>query len=207
MPYLLEGLSRQTVKPYEVVVVLKPSGDGSEEVLERYSAELPIRIVRQAGGFAHDAYAEGIERAAGDLLLFIDDDAVPHPEWVARYIRLFDELPNAGAIGGLAYKAYLANGSLKLTGESLFGNEVTRGVFYRKPLRELADYCRYLSVSGLAGSSGCRGGVFKSVIISGMNMGFRREAIEGLDLRRLYRGSRRAFYFEFNGVLLREAGV
>ncbi len=197
LPYLLDGLSNQVVKPDEVIIVLKQSGDGSEEIIKRYEDRLNIKLLIQTRGYAISAYAMGIGEASGDVVLLIDDDAIPHPEWVQRYRQLFSELPSAGAIGGLSFKAYLINGSPQLTSESLFSNEVTRNIFYRKPLRELIDYCRYLSISGLPSSRECKGGIFKSVLLSGMNMGFRRDAFEGLNLEKLYRGSRRAFLFEF----------
>jgi glycosyltransferase involved in cell wall biosynthesis len=37
LPYSLTSLVNQTRRPDEVVVVLKPSGDGSEEVISRFS--------------------------------------------------------------------------------------------------------------------------------------------------------------------------
>ncbi|MGC8542919.1 MAG: glycosyltransferase family 2 protein [Vulcanisaeta sp.] len=196
LPYLLDGLVRQIAKPDEVIIVLKQSGDGSEKIIRDYEGSLNIRLLLQTHGYAINAYAMGIREAGGDIVLLIDDDAIPHPEWVQRYKQLFSELPDAGAIGGLTYKAYLINGSLQLTNESLFDNEVTKNVFYRKPLKELADYCRYLSISGLPAARGCKGGIFKSVLLSGANMGFRRDAVKGFNLEELYKGSRRAFHFE-----------
>lgn len=92
-------------------------------------------------------------------------------------MKLFADLPDAGAIGGLSYKAYLVNGQLRLTDEALFGNESTKDVFFRRPLRELAEYCRYLTVSGLPGAKRCEGPIARSVLLSGMNMGVRSEAI------------------------------
>ncbi|WP_143701315.1 glycosyltransferase family 2 protein [Vulcanisaeta thermophila] len=195
LPYLLNGLMEQTVKPDEVVIVLKPSGDGSEKVIERYREHLNIRLVIQDRDFAPRAYTLGIREASGDLVLFIDDDAVPRRDWVERYVRLFNELKDAGAIGGLTYKAYLVNGSLMLTRDSLFGNEETKAVFYRKPLSELSDYCRWLSVSGYPGSKKCDGPLIRSVLLNGTNMGFRRDLIMNIDLEKEH-FSKRAFHFE-----------
>ena len=193
LPYLLEGLSRQSIQPHEVIFVLKPSGDGSEEVIDRYRGRLNIKVLTQNEGYAPMAYDMGLREASGDVVLFIDDDAIPHGDWVKRYAKLFADLPDAGAIGGLSYKAYLVNGQLRLTDESLFGNESTKKV--RKPLKELADYCRYLAISGLLGARRC--GDHHNVLLSGINMGVSSEAIRGLELQRAYRESRKGFYFEF----------
>ena len=196
LPYLLDGLINQSVKPDEVVIVLKPSGDGSEDVIKRYMDKLSINVVIQSLGYPMDAYNMGIKSASGDVLLFIDDDAIPHQDWVKRYKELFNELPNAGAIGGFSYKAFIGDNGLVLTNEPLFINEPTRETFYRKPLWDLRDYCRYLAISGLPSAKPCKGSIIKSVLLMGMNMGFKREAIEGLDLARVYKGSRRGFHFE-----------
>ncbi|WP_054842130.1 glycosyltransferase [Vulcanisaeta distributa] len=196
LPYLLNGLVNQSIKPHEVIIVLKPSGDGSEDVIRRYEDKLNIRVIIQERGYAIDAYDMGIKEADGDLLLFIDDDAVPHEDWVRRYIELFSKLTDAGAIGGLSYKAYVVNGEVKLTNELLFSNEITKDVFYRKPLKELHDYCRWLSVSGFPGSKPCIGPIVKSVLLIGMNMGFKSDILRELNLSKAYIGSRRGFHFE-----------
>ncbi|MEL9991229.1 MAG: glycosyltransferase [Thermoproteus sp.] len=197
LPLLFEGLVRQTVQPDEVVVVLKPSGDGSEKIIGEYQNVLPIRLYIQEEGYAIHAYEMAIKKAEGDVLLFIDDDAVPHNEWVERYLRLFEKLKDAGAIGGLTLKGYLVNGRLVTTDDSLFGNEGTRDVFYRRPIPQLSDYCRWISISGYPGSKPCHSPMIKSVLLSGNNMGFRADAIGELSLTELYKRSRKAYAFEF----------
>jgi glycosyltransferase involved in cell wall biosynthesis len=197
LPYVLSSLARQDVKPSEVIIVLKPSNDNSEEIIKEFMRDLNIKIVLQEKGYAPMAYALGINETKGDILLFIDDDAIAHPEWVKRYVNLFNKLENAGAIGGFEYKAYIINGSLNLTKEPLYHEDVTKIMYYRKPLRELSDYCGWFSISGYLGAKACNNNdIIKTIYISGMNMGFRREAIEGLDLAKYYKNSRRAFNFE-----------
>jgi len=65
LSYSLSSLAAQTRPPDEVVVVLKPSGDGSEEVVERFSKALPIRLVVQEEGGPAAAYALAIREARG----------------------------------------------------------------------------------------------------------------------------------------------
>jgi cellulose synthase/poly-beta-1,6-N-acetylglucosamine synthase-like glycosyltransferase len=171
--------------------------DNSEEIIKEFMRDLNIKIVLQERGYAPMAYALGINETKGDILLFIDDDAIAHPEWVKRYVNLFNKLEDAGAIGGFEYKAYIINGSFNLTKEPLYHEDVTKMTYYRKPLRELSDYCGWFSISGYLGAKSCNNNnMIKTIHISGMNMGFRREAIEGLDLAKYYKNSRRAFYFE-----------
>jgi glycosyltransferase involved in cell wall biosynthesis len=196
LPYVLSSLTKQDVKPDEVIIVLKPSGDRSDEVIRGYTKILNIKILLQENGYVSTAYAMGIDEANGDILLFIDDDAIAHPEWVRRYISLFNEFEDAGAIGGFEYKAYLVNGSLNLTQDPLYREEATKMIFYRKPLKELADYCGWFSISGYPGAKICRGDILRTIHMFGMNMGIRREVFEGFDIKRCYANSRRAFLFE-----------
>ena len=195
LPYLLNGLVNQSVKPDEVIIVLKPSGDGSEDIIRRFMDKLNIRVIIQERGSFTDALDIGIKESNGDILLFIDDDAIPHKDWVKRYIELFNKLTDAGAIGGLIYKAYFIN-NIKLTDEPLFSNEPTREVFYRKPLKELQDYCRWLSISGFPGAKVCTQPIIKSVLLIGANMGLKSEAVRDLDLKKAYMGSRRGLHNE-----------
>ncbi len=45
LPHSLASIANQTRKPEDVVIVLKPSGDGSEEVMRSFSSQLPIELV------------------------------------------------------------------------------------------------------------------------------------------------------------------
>ncbi|MGB9734079.1 MAG: glycosyltransferase family 2 protein, partial [Conexivisphaera sp.] len=96
LPYMLEGLLSQSRPPDEVIIVLKPSGDGSEEVLRRYEGRLPLRVLMQRSGGFVQAVQMAIDAATGDLILFIDDDAVPEERWIEKYERFFEEVPDAG---------------------------------------------------------------------------------------------------------------
>ncbi len=50
LPHFLASIVNQTRKPEDVVIVLKPSGDGSEEVIRSFSTQLPIKLVVQVRG-------------------------------------------------------------------------------------------------------------------------------------------------------------
>lgn len=87
--YALESLVNQTRRPDEVIVVLKPSGDGTEQVLQQYEDKLPLRIVVQERGNFTDAVEMGYKAATSDLVLFLDDDAIAHGKWLKRYVDFF----------------------------------------------------------------------------------------------------------------------
>jgi len=61
-----------------------------------------------------------IDNARGDVILFLDDDAVAEKRWVEKYENLFDSLPNVGGICGTTYKAYIESGKVVKTYEPFY---------------------------------------------------------------------------------------
>jgi glycosyltransferase involved in cell wall biosynthesis len=86
-----------------LVVVNGPSTDNTVQVLDEIE-ESGIRLKR-AECTARNLSASrniGINKTSGDVVLFIDDDAVAHPSWVARLIAKYDD-PLVGAAGGFTF--------------------------------------------------------------------------------------------------------
>jgi glycosyltransferase involved in cell wall biosynthesis len=197
LPYSLSSIASQTRKPDEVIVVLKPSGDGSEEIISKFSSQLPIKLLIQRQGNVTDAYQMAIDSASGDIILFIDDDAVAEERWIEKYLQLFKELPNAGGMGGATYKAYIENCTLRKTSEIFYHDIPTKRVFYREPLPEYHDYVCWISKSGFMGRGATSNNVIlKSIALGGANMAFKRELLAECPLTLLYRRSRKGFEFE-----------
>lgn len=95
----LRGLQQQLYNDFEVILVNGPSVDDTEEVAKQfniryYTAPFNISVSRNIG----------IKHAAGDILAFIDDDAVPEPEWLDDLVKAYDD-PRVAAAGGRVYNA------------------------------------------------------------------------------------------------------
>ncbi len=73
LPHSLSSLVSQTRMPDEVIIVLKPSGDRSEEVISKFSQHLPIKLLVQREGNVVRAYQMAIDNASSDIILFLDD--------------------------------------------------------------------------------------------------------------------------------------
>ncbi|MEM0079632.1 MAG: glycosyltransferase [Nitrososphaerota archaeon] len=90
--YLLLSLREQTVRPYEVILVVKDCSVKLVEMLcNLYS--LPCTIVEQKRGFFTAALNMGRKVASGDIVLFTDDDAIAPRGWIRRYVRAFTYAP------------------------------------------------------------------------------------------------------------------
>ncbi|MEM4439504.1 MAG: glycosyltransferase, partial [Pyrobaculum sp.] len=186
----------QSVKPDEVVVVLKPSGDNSEEVIESFRKKLPIRLLVQKEGNFTDALSIGIKESSGDIILFTDDDAVAEEKWVEKYVALFQKLEDAGGIGGVTYRGELQDGRVVKTDVPFYPALLSWKSLYAKPLPEYSDYCHWISAGGFIGGSKCEEEVIKSAVLDGVNMGFRKEAVADCPLGEVFRKSRRGIWNE-----------
>jgi cellulose synthase/poly-beta-1,6-N-acetylglucosamine synthase-like glycosyltransferase len=92
LPGVLEALAAQEPAPAEVIVVDDGSRDGTAAVAERGGAEV---LSTGGGRFAGGSRNLGWERARGDVVVFLDADVVPAPDWGAGMVRAAQEFPGA----------------------------------------------------------------------------------------------------------------
>ncbi len=96
----LESLRYQNYDEFEVVVVNGPSTDDTEVVLQRWS-DL-IRIEHCPVPNLSVSRNIGIRAAGGDIVAFIDDDALPEFDWLNQALPAFDDDEVAG-VGGIVF--------------------------------------------------------------------------------------------------------
>lgn len=88
-PFLERSLAswcRQEYAGYELVVVNDGSADHTLDVLSSYRSELPLRIVDVPHQGRARARNRGLEAAAGEVIVFVDDDRVVPPHFLAAHI-------------------------------------------------------------------------------------------------------------------------
>ena len=79
----LRALARQTLAPYEVVVVDNGSSDDSVAVAQRHGA----RVVHEALRGIPSAAARGYDAATGDVIVRCDADTRAPVDWLERVHR------------------------------------------------------------------------------------------------------------------------
>jgi len=95
LPVALEALQRQTFQDFEVVVVDGLSTDGTLDLLTEASRSLPIKLVSERDNGISDAYAKGLRRATGDLVIMTSADERLDPQALSVANRWFADAPEA----------------------------------------------------------------------------------------------------------------
>lgn len=93
----LSALRYQHYPHFEVVVVNGPSDDDTAKVLR--TAGDDIKLMRCSKLNLSVSRNIGISSAAGDIIAFLDDDAIPEPTWLENLVKIYDD-PTIGAAGG-----------------------------------------------------------------------------------------------------------
>ena len=92
----LQSVLSQSYPNFEVLVVL--NGDSAKALipsLKRY----PIRLLYESHLGVCRARNQAIQQASGNVLCFIDDDAVAHPQWLREIVKGFGDQSVACAVG------------------------------------------------------------------------------------------------------------
>jgi GT2 family glycosyltransferase len=93
----LSGLGQQVRPPEEIVVVRRNDDSDAGSVLRTCSQRVHEVIVDEPGQVA--ALRAGAVRATGDVIAFLDDDAVPRRDWLKRLLAPYSD-PAVAAVGG-----------------------------------------------------------------------------------------------------------
>jgi glycosyltransferase involved in cell wall biosynthesis len=191
LSYVLAALEKQSYKDFDVVVILKPSKDKTEEIIEKFKKSLRIKMIVQEKGFVIDALNLGLENVSGDITVFLDDDAIPFPDWLQNLVETYG-LPNVGGAAGKVMPAFLnernmvlvdGKGSGIISDRKPFLDDIGRKI-WGCPIEGLEDYFVYISKAGLVDykfsiKNLANQRITKSLLGMGANMSVLTEAIKG----------------------------
>jgi len=101
LSYLLDciaSLRKQSFKPVEVILVLDPVPDLVEFYESRLSDDVKIVVSDKCG--LSNARNAGVKNARGEIIAFVDDDAVADVNWLENLIKNYED-PMVVGVGGL----------------------------------------------------------------------------------------------------------
>lgn len=130
----LQAVRRQTYSSYEVVVVDDASTDDTEQRLAEMAEVVPrLGVVRMKGQRGHGFVAAcnlGLAKAQGEILVMLNNDAVPDPEWLGELVGALDRNPWA-AMAASKLVLHSKPGTLHSVGDYYGSNGVpnSRGVW------------------------------------------------------------------------------
>ncbi|MEP2706528.1 MAG: glycosyltransferase family A protein [Roseibium sp.] len=87
----------QTYSLYSLIIVCDYS-DALHAVLEAEYPDIPIQKNVFEKGLS-GARNTGIQNAQGDIIAFLDDDAIAQPNWLEKIAAVYDD-PSIMAVGG-----------------------------------------------------------------------------------------------------------
>jgi glycosyltransferase involved in cell wall biosynthesis len=101
---VLDYLAHQSSGEFEVIVVDGPSTDGTKSLLAaRFDR---VKVAHNPERNLSKSRNIGIELSDGDIVAFIDDDALPFDHWVENIVRAYNERPlTTAGLGGPTYYA------------------------------------------------------------------------------------------------------
>ena len=177
----LTALQQQTRPADEVLVTVRDIDVETWAFLETFNSELlPLKVLTIAVSGVVAAMNLGFESATGDIISVTDDDAAPHADWLERIEAHFLANESLGGLGGRDW--IYVNGKLQdATMHSGASNLVGRVQWFGR----------------MTGNHHVGEGEPREVdILKGVNMSFRRVALESLRCDDRMKGTGAQVHFE-----------
>jgi glucosyl-dolichyl phosphate glucuronosyltransferase len=98
----LEGFaSLEPAGPDWRLLILDNADDpATREVVRGYDGRVPLEYLLATGPGKNHALNVGLGHATGDVFVFVDDDAVPRPDWLREMLEGIARWPDATMFGG-----------------------------------------------------------------------------------------------------------
>lgn len=98
---LLNALEQQSYPHFEVIAVVGPTHDNTLEMLAEFGPR--VRVVRCPSANLSQSRNIGLHAARGEIVAYVDDDAIPCYHWLAQLNQLFAN-PQLAGTGGKVYR-------------------------------------------------------------------------------------------------------
>lgn len=85
---------------WELLIVDNNSSDATAQVIAEFRDRLPLRSVFEAVPGTSHARNRAVREAAGEYIVWTDDDVLVGEDWLAAYVAAFRRWPTAAVFGG-----------------------------------------------------------------------------------------------------------
>lgn len=154
----LKGLTNQRIRADEIIVVVRAEDISTLQCLSAMAiSNLKMIFVDMSGQVA--ALNAGVKAASGSIIAITDDDTIPHPDWLEKIVKHFEQDTSIGGIGGRDIVHH--------RGLPVEASKTTVG--------KITSFGRIIGNHHIG-----LGEVQKVHILKGANMSFRTEALNGL---------------------------
>jgi GT2 family glycosyltransferase len=92
----LKSVADQIVGLGEILVIDNGSTDNTRDVIRRF----PVRVLQDPASSLSRIFNLGLQNATGEIIVWINDDAVASPDWLETLLRTLRSCHEAGAAGG-----------------------------------------------------------------------------------------------------------
>ncbi len=182
---VLHSIAAGTLAPteYEIVLVNNNSTDRTEEECHRFTADHPDVAFRYCvetqQGLSH-ARNRGIREAKGDILVYVDDDALVNAEYLQTYADFFVRSRDAVAAGGPILPQY--DGCEEPDWMSHYTRQLVTGKLW------LGDKEREFPGDAFpgGGNAAYRSSVFESVGLFNVELGRKGNSLVGAEEKDLF---------------------
>ena len=162
----LKALARQTRKPDEVVVVMRDTDVDSGGLIAcmqmQHKEILTLKKVIVSRSGKSVAVNAGLETITGDIICFTDDDAEPHPDWIKKITKHF----NNSTVAGVGGRDIIIKNGKSVQGKC-------------KVVGQMSWFGRYIGNHHLELESG---EPVEVDLLKGVNMAFRADYLDGFRL-------------------------
>jgi glycosyltransferase involved in cell wall biosynthesis len=93
----IDSVARQTVTPHQIVAAIDHNPALLERVCSRFPDITVVENVQEPG--LNGTRNSGVAAATGDVIAFLDDDAIAHPDWLEKLLAAYTS-ENIAGVGG-----------------------------------------------------------------------------------------------------------
>jgi glycosyltransferase involved in cell wall biosynthesis len=183
----LKALQQQTKSVDQAIIVVRDTDTETRQFLDQFPPHiLPFQIVTVTQPGVVAALNAGLAQVEGDIVSITDDDAAPHPDWLAKINTHFSV---NSAIGGVGGRDWVYQGDQLETGSRFIVGKL--------------QWC-----GRVIGNHHLGVGIPREVdVLKGVNMSFRTQAIGKLCFDNRMLGTGAQVHFEMSFTLtLKRAG-